>query len=112
MAPAGGMPTGIKMSLICMIMDGDMGEITGEGGQTVRLLCWGSVGGDSWVVVESSRRLIPSVRISTENEPKMNPCKVNSWTVFSSTMPDGERAPLEYQGSCWLRGRISVLIWG
>ena len=87
MAPAGGMPAGIEMSLICIVVDGDMGEITGEGGQAVRLLCWESVGGDLWVVVERSRRLIPSVRISTENEPKWIPCKVDNWTVSSSTIP-------------------------
>ena len=55
MALAGGMPAGIEMSLICIVVDGDMGKVIGQGGQAARLLCWEIVGGDvgteAWVCV-------------------------------------------------------------
>ena len=79
MALAGGMPTGIEISLICMVVDGDMGEIIGEGGQAARLLRWEIVGGDvgtkAWVCVNRTAKTKdgrPLDRIMRVEKKEMN----------------------------------------
>ena len=79
MALAGGIPAGIEMSLICMVVDGDMGKITGEEGQAARLLRWESVGGDvgtkAWVCVSRTAETKdgrPLDRIMRVDKKEMN----------------------------------------